>query len=284
MPDLLLELFSEEIPARMQGKAAEDLKRLVVDGLSAQGLKCANAQAFATPRRLALLVDGVLYTTGSWSVVFAVDARTGKEKWRWDPWVNQAATRPAICCGVVNRGLALYKGLIAAGVLSIPGLFLATLFTVGLGDVGKVNGEPINGFALFICGVIGLVVTGAIVYITEYYTATGKRPVVSIAQASVTGHGTNVIQGLAVSLEATALPALVIIAGILISYTRAGLFGIAIAVTTMLALAGMVMVGALITNKSPFKITQVTPIAGLTGEFEALVKRLMAFDAVAKAR
>ena len=96
---------------------------------------------------------------------------------------------------------ALYKGLIAAGVLSVAGLFLATTFTVGWGEIGKVNGEAIHGYGLFVSGLLGLVVTGAIVYITEYYTATGKRPVVSIAQASVTGHGTNVIQGLAISLE-----------------------------------------------------------------------------------
>jgi K(+)-stimulated pyrophosphate-energized sodium pump len=136
---------------------------------------------------------------------------------------------------------ALYKGLIATGVLSIPGLFLATLFTVGLGEVGKVNGESINGFALFICGLIGLIVTGAIVYITEYYTGTGKRPVVSIAQASVTGHGTNVIQGLAVSLEATAAPAVAIVLGIILTYQFGGLYGTAIAVTTMLGLAGMIV-------------------------------------------
>ncbi|CAJ0869336.1 K(+)-stimulated pyrophosphate-energized sodium pump [freshwater sediment metagenome] len=136
---------------------------------------------------------------------------------------------------------ALYKGLIAAGVLSIPGLFIATLFTVGLGEVGKVNGEPVNGFMLFICGIIGLIVTGAIVYITEYYTATGKRPVVSIAQASVTGHGTNVIQGLAVSLESTAAPAVVIVLGIILTYQFGGLYGTAIAVTTMLGLAGMIV-------------------------------------------
>jgi len=136
---------------------------------------------------------------------------------------------------------ALYKGLIAAGALSIAGLFLATLFTVGLGEVGKVNGEAVYGYRLFLAGVIGLVVTGAIVYITEYYTGTGKRPVVSIAQASVTGHGTNVIQGLAVSLEATAAPALVIVLGILFTYNLGGLYGTAIAVTTMLGLAGMIV-------------------------------------------
>jgi K(+)-stimulated pyrophosphate-energized sodium pump len=136
---------------------------------------------------------------------------------------------------------ALYKGLIAAGVFSVAGLFLATTFTVGWGEIGKVNGEAIHGYGLFFSGVIGLVVTGAIVYITEYYTGTGKRPVVSIAQASVTGHGTNVIQGLAVSLESTAAPALVIVLGILFTYNLGGLYGTAIAVTTMLGLAGIVV-------------------------------------------
>ena len=136
---------------------------------------------------------------------------------------------------------ALYKGLIAAGVLSIGGLFIATTFTVGWGEIGKANGVAIHGYGLFFSGVLGLIVTGAIVYITEYYTATGKRPVVSIAQASVTGHGTNVIQGLAVSLEATAAPALVIVLGIILTYELAGLYGTAIAVTTMLGLAGMIV-------------------------------------------
>ena len=98
-----------------------------------------------------------------------------------------------------------------------------------------------TGLALFICGIVGLVVTGLIIWITEYYTGTDYRPVKSIAAASVTGHGTNVIQGLAISMESTALPALVIIAGILVTYALAGLFGIAIAVTTMLALAGMIV-------------------------------------------
>jgi K(+)-stimulated pyrophosphate-energized sodium pump len=136
---------------------------------------------------------------------------------------------------------ALYKGLIAAGVLSVAGLFLATTFTVGWGEIGKANGEAIHGYGLFLCGVLGLIVTGAIVYITEYYTGTGKRPVVSIAQASVTGHGTNVIQGLAVSLESTAAPALVIVLGIILTYEFGGLYGTAIAVTTMLGLAGMIV-------------------------------------------
>ncbi|HEY8124661.1 MAG TPA: sodium-translocating pyrophosphatase [Methylocystis sp.] len=136
---------------------------------------------------------------------------------------------------------ALYKGVIAAGVLSVAGLFLATTFTVGWGEIGKANGDAIHGYGLFLSGVLGLIVTGAIVYITEYYTATGKRPVVSIAQASVTGHGTNVIQGLAVSLESTAAPALVIVLGIILTYELGGLYGTAIAVTTMLGLAGMIV-------------------------------------------
>ncbi|MCW2318290.1 K(+)-stimulated pyrophosphate-energized sodium pump [Rhodoblastus acidophilus] len=136
---------------------------------------------------------------------------------------------------------ALYKGLIVTGVLSVIGLAGATAFVIGFGSIGVVAGQEIYGSALFYCGLVGLAVTGAIVYITEYYTGTGKRPVVSIAQASVTGHGTNVIQGLAVSLESTALPAIVIVAGIISTYQLAGLYGTAIAVTTMLGLAGMIV-------------------------------------------
>ena len=136
---------------------------------------------------------------------------------------------------------ALYKGLIVTGVLSILGLALATSYVVGWGEVGTVAGKQVFGSKLFVCGLVGLAVTALIVVITEYYTGTGKRPVVSIAQASVTGHGTNVIQGLAVSLESTALPALVIVAGIIATYQLAGLYGTAIAVTTMLGLAGMIV-------------------------------------------
>jgi len=136
---------------------------------------------------------------------------------------------------------ALYKGLIVGGVLSIGGLAIATHYLIGWGVIGTANGVAITGKNLFICGVLGLVITGLIVWITEYYTGTGKRPVVSIAQASVTGHGTNVIQGLAVSLESTALPAIVIVAGIIVTYQLAGLFGTAIAVTTMLGIAGMIV-------------------------------------------
>jgi len=136
---------------------------------------------------------------------------------------------------------ALYRGLIVTGILSILGLAVATSLTVGWGEIGTVAGQVVQGSHLFMCGVIGLIVTGLIVVITEYYTGTGKRPVVSIAQASVTGHGTNVIQGLAVSLESTALPAIVIVGGIITTYQLGGLFGTAIAVTTMLGLAGMIV-------------------------------------------
>ncbi len=136
---------------------------------------------------------------------------------------------------------ALYKGLIATGLLSVIGLALATTLTVGWGEIGIAGGVPVTGTNLFICGLIGLVVTGLIVVITEYYTGTNKRPVNSIAQASVSGHGTNVIQGLAVSLESTALPAIVIVFGIITTYQLAGLFGTAIAVTAMLGIAGMIV-------------------------------------------
>ena len=136
---------------------------------------------------------------------------------------------------------ALYKGLIATGVFSIAGLAVATYATVGWGTIGTVAGMEITGTNLFLCGLVGLVVTALIVVITEYYTDTNKRPVNSIAQASVTGHGTNVIQGLAVSLESTALPALVIVGGIIGTYQLGGLFGTGIAVTAMLGLAGMIV-------------------------------------------
>jgi K(+)-stimulated pyrophosphate-energized sodium pump len=133
---------------------------------------------------------------------------------------------------------ALYKGLIATGALSLVGVAIVIFALAGF---GRLEGVNYTGFALFACGVVGLIVTGLIIWITEYYTGTEFRPVKSIAAASVTGHGTNVIQGLAISMEATAGPALVIIAGILVTYSLAGLFGIAIATTTMLALAGMIV-------------------------------------------
>lgn len=133
---------------------------------------------------------------------------------------------------------ALYKGLIATGVLSLAGVAAVIYYLIGF---GALQGVTYTGAALFACGVVGLAVTGLIIWITEYYTGTDYRPVKSIAASSVTGHGTNVIQGLAISMEATALPAIVIIAGILITYSLAGLFGIAIATTTMLSLAGMIV-------------------------------------------
>ncbi|MBW3617549.1 MAG: sodium-translocating pyrophosphatase [Proteobacteria bacterium] len=135
---------------------------------------------------------------------------------------------------------ALYQGLIATGVLSI-GAVAWVIYTLMPDSVTDVAGRAITDNQLFICGLIGLAVTAAIVIITEFYTGVDFRPVRSIAKASVSGHGTNVIQGLAVSLEATAAPALAIIVGIIASYELAGLFGIAIATTTMLALAGMIV-------------------------------------------
>jgi K(+)-stimulated pyrophosphate-energized sodium pump len=136
---------------------------------------------------------------------------------------------------------ALYKGFIACAVLSMIILIPVTSWIIGLDTVFTVGDKSFTGWTLYACGVAGLVVTGLLIWITEYYTGTDYRPVQSVAKASVTGHATNVIQGLAVSMEATAIPALIICAGIIVTYLLAGLFGIAIAVTTMLALAGMVV-------------------------------------------
>ena len=136
---------------------------------------------------------------------------------------------------------ALYKGLIATGVLSLIGIAGVIHWLIGFGVPLTAGVATFTTTTLFYCGIVGLAVTGLIIWITEYYTGTDYRPVQSIAAASVTGHGTNVIQGLAISMESTALPAIVIIAGILVTYGLAGLFGIAIAVTTMLALAGMIV-------------------------------------------
>jgi len=137
---------------------------------------------------------------------------------------------------------ALYKGLIVTGVLSAVGVAVVIQQFVGFNDkLTMISGVSTTGMALFLCAIAGLVVTGLIVWITEYYTATEYRPVRSIAQSSTTGHGTNVIQGLAISMEATALPVLVICIGILVTYLIAGLFGIAVAATTMLSLAGMIV-------------------------------------------
>ena len=137
---------------------------------------------------------------------------------------------------------ALYKGLLVTGALSIVGIAIIIAWFIGFATpLPLTSGGSVTGWQLFICALIGLAVTGAIVWITEYYTATEYRPVRSIAQSSTTGHGTNVIQGLAVSMEATALPAIVICIGIVATFMIAGLFGIAVAVTTMLSLAGMIV-------------------------------------------
>ncbi|MCK5930821.1 MAG: sodium-translocating pyrophosphatase [Fulvimarina manganoxydans] len=137
---------------------------------------------------------------------------------------------------------ALYKGFWATTGLSVIGLALATWAVIGFGDAGQTSaGLVLNGMSLFFCGIVGLAVTALIVVITEYYTGIDSRPVRSISQASVTGHGTNVIQGLAVSLEATALPTLVIVAGIVSTYQLGGLYGTGIAVTAMLGVAGMIV-------------------------------------------
>ena len=136
---------------------------------------------------------------------------------------------------------ALYKGFVATAILSLAAMHPVTDYVIGLEKVYKVAGQSFTGNDLFYCAVIGLVITGLIIWVTEYYTGTDYRPVKSVAQSSTTGHGTNVIQGLAISMEATALPAIIIVVGIISTYTLAGLFGIAIAVTSMLALTGMVV-------------------------------------------
>ena len=136
---------------------------------------------------------------------------------------------------------ALYKGFIVTAIISLILLYPITSHVIGLENTFNVNEKSFTGFDLYYCGIIGLVVTGLIIWVTEYYTGTNYRPVRSVAKSSTTGHGTNVIQGLAISMEATALPALIIVAGIIATNELAGLFGIAIAVTAMLALTGMVV-------------------------------------------
>ncbi|HEU4968970.1 sodium-translocating pyrophosphatase [Sphingomonas sp.] len=189
---------------------------------------------------------------------------------------------------------ALYKGFWTTAILSIPLLYFATSYTLGgdmnapIGAAGQFTegpdpfattevGKSFTGMDLFWCMMIGLAVTAAIVWITEYYTGTNYRPVKSIARASETGHGTNVIQGLAVSLEATALPTLVIVVGIIIAYQLTGnVIGIAFAATSMLALAGMVVAldayGPVTDNAGG-----IAEMAGLEGEVR---DRTDALDAV----
>ncbi|MEQ1509502.1 MAG: sodium-translocating pyrophosphatase [Sphingopyxis sp.] len=180
-----------------------------------------NAALFSNLMTLPLLVGGVCIIT---SIIGTYAVRLG---------------------GSTNIMGAMYKGFLVTALLSIPAIWWATGYA--LGDMnaaigGGLTGEgAFTGMDLFWCMMAGLVITGLIIWITEYYTGTNYRPVQSIAKASETGHGTNVIQGLAISLEATALPTLVIVAGIIITYQLAGLIGIAFAATSMLALAGMVV-------------------------------------------
>lgn len=136
---------------------------------------------------------------------------------------------------------ALYKGFIATAILSLIILYPLTNSAIGLNTTYRFAETSFTGFDLYICAVSGLVITGLIIWITEYYTGTNYRPVKSVALSSTTGHGTNVIQGLAISMEATAIPALIIVIGIIFTNSLAGLYGIAIAVTSMLALTGMVV-------------------------------------------
>src|SRR6185295_16304585 len=136
---------------------------------------------------------------------------------------------------------ALYKGLIVTAVASAILIAVIIGWYVGFDATFQAGTVTFTGAKLFGCAIVGLAVTGLLVWITEYYTSTAYRPVRSVAQASTTGHATNIIQGLAVSMEATALPVIVICFGIIASYLLAGLYGIALAATTMLALAGMVV-------------------------------------------
>ncbi len=137
---------------------------------------------------------------------------------------------------------ALYKGFLVTALTSLIIMYPVTDAIVGLKSTYNNNaGAIFTGLDLYICGIVGFLITGLLIFITEYYTGTNYRPVQSVAKSSTTGHGTNVIQGLAISMEATAIPALIIVAGILYTNSLAGLYGIAIAVTAMLALTGMVV-------------------------------------------
>ncbi len=137
---------------------------------------------------------------------------------------------------------ALYKGFIVTAVTSLLVMYPVTDSIIGLKSTYNNNaGAIFSGLDLYICGIVGFVITGLLIWVTEYYTGTDYRPVRTVAKSSTTGHGTNVIQGLAISMEATAIPALIIVAGILYTNSLAGLYGIAIAVTAMLALTGMVV-------------------------------------------
>lgn len=136
---------------------------------------------------------------------------------------------------------ALYKGFIVSMAFSVLFIAATTYYLLGFDQAYEFNGTPFTGYNLFLCALSGLIVTSCLMWITEYYTLTEYRPVKSIAKASATGHGTNIIQGLAISMEATALPIIVICGAILFAFAQANLFGIAVAATSMLALAGMVV-------------------------------------------
>ena len=178
---------------------------------------------------------------------------------------------------------ALYKGVIATVVLSLIGLWPLTNWLIGMDTPISSGDSTYTGMTLFWCGVVGLAVTGALIVITEYYTGTNYRPVREIAKASVTGHGTNVIQGLAISMESTAPVALVICVGIIVTYMLAGLFGIAIAVSTMLSLAGMVVAldafGPVTDNAGG-----IAQMAGLDGDVRKTTDALDAVGNTTKAR
>ena len=176
---------------------------------------------------------------------------------------------------------ALYQGLIVTGVLSIGAVWFVINKLTPAGGV-NVLGKTVDANALFYCGLVGLAVTAAIVVITEYYTGTNFRPVKSVAKASVSGHGTNVIQGLAMSLESTAAPAIVIIVGIIATFNFAGLFGVAIATTTMLSLAGFIVAldafGPVTDNAGG-----IAEMAGLPGEVRVSTDALDAVGNTTKA-
>jgi K(+)-stimulated pyrophosphate-energized sodium pump len=187
---------------------------MVLTALLLAGLEAADLYALMS---LPLLIGGVCIIT---SIIGTYMVRLGKSN---------------------NIMGALYKGFITTAVLSVPAIWWATDFTIGMDAQYAIGEQSFAGMALFWSMMVGLVVTGLIIWITEYYTGTQYRPVRSIAKSSETGHGTNVIQGLAISMEATALPTLVIVVGIIMAYQLAGLLGIAFAATAMLALAGMVV-------------------------------------------
>jgi K(+)-stimulated pyrophosphate-energized sodium pump len=185
---------------------------MVLIALLVQGVT--NSQLLLNLMSLPLLIGGVCVVT---SIIGTYFVRLGKSN---------------------NVMGAMYKGFLVTAVLSIPAIWFAIDAALGgmETDVGGFTGRT-----LFYCSFLGLAITGIIIWITEYYTGTNYRPVRSIAKASETGHGTNVIQGLAISLESTAMPTIVICAGIIIAYQLAGVIGIAFAATAMLALAGMVV-------------------------------------------